>query len=129
MSNIDTSYLRQFEKNDFMLWSVCSQTIQTFKVIIQDDKKIYATISKNMSEHNLVKLSQESAFYEGGNNLRIEVQFDDKKVNIKKSQTAGTIMDTQSNTVGFSYTFCMEDGTDDDYNDVYITIIAWKKKG
>ena len=32
-------------------------------------------------------------------------------------------------SVGQIYTFCIEDSTDEDYNDFYINIAAWDKKG
>lgn len=125
----ETYFLREFEKGDFMLWDVCSQCMNTFTVTIRDDKKVYANIRKANPSTELQILSQESADYDGGSNLRIEIAFDNPDAKIKKSQTAGAIMDKQSNTVGFSYTYCIEDGDDWDFNDVFITVIAWKNKG
>lgn len=31
--------------------------------------------------------------------------------------------------VGYVYDFCIEDSEDDDFNDVYVNIVGWAKKG
>lgn len=129
MSNKATYYLREFKNGDYMLWSVCAQTSNTFKVIIKDDSTVYATFNKNTSAHNLQKLGQDAAYYKGGRNMRVEVEFDNKAIEIKESPVTGGITDRQTNTVGYSYTYCIEDATDNDYNDAYITIIAWRNQG
>lgn len=112
-----------------MLWSVCSQASNKFTVVIKDDKKTYAKIKKKSSSASLKKLSQDSSEYEGGSKLRVEVTFDNKKVEIKESIMSEGITNILAKTMGYIYTYCIEDGTDDDYNDVYIDIVAWRKKG
>lgn len=129
MANRETYYLREFKKGDFMLWSVCSQCWNNFTVTIRDDKKEYAVIRKSIQLTDLQKLSQEAAIYEGGSNLRIEVEFDGTNIDIKESPVSGGIMDAHGNTVGYSYTYCLEDDKDMDFNDAYITITAWRKRG
>ena len=37
--------------------------------------------------------------------------------------------DQRARKVGYVYDFCIEDWTDDDYNDVYVNIVGWAKKG
>lgn len=129
MASSKKYFLREFQNGDFMLWSVCSQAYNKFTVVIKDDKKTYANIKKTDTSTSLKKLSQDSSEYKGGSNLRVEVTFDNKKVEVKESILSGGITDSVSNTVGYVYTYCIEDGTDDDYNDVYINIVAWRKKG
>lgn len=129
MSNKGTYYLREFKNNDFMLWSVCSQCYNTFTVTIRDDSKVYATIPKRTTSTSLQKLEQNSAFYTGGNNLRVEIYFDNPRADVDNSPVSGGILDKQANTVGYSYTFCIEDADDKDYNDAYITIVGWRKHG
>lgn len=129
MAYKETYYLQEFKKGDFMLWSVCSQCRNKFTVVIRDDSTTYATIKKTDTSVELEKLSQNSAFYKGGENLRIEITFEDKSVDIKESIVCGGIVDGHSKTVGYSYTYCLEDYIDEDYNDIYISVIAWNKKG
>lgn len=122
-------YLREFKKGDYMLWNVCSQCYNNFTVRILDDNKQYMEVSKRSYSTNLQKLCQDSCDYDGGNNLRVEIEFEDRNIDIKESIVAGGITDRRSNTVGFTYTYCIEDATDDDYNDAYINIVAWHRKG
>lgn len=125
----ETFYLAEFKNNDYMLWSVCSQCYNTFTVRILDDKKEYAKVKKSNTSTDVQKLEQKADFYGGGGNLRVEVEFNDHSVDIKESIISGGVVDAHSNTVGYSYTYCLEDWEDEDYNDVYITITAWRKKG
>lgn len=122
-------FLREFKKGDYMLWSVCSQCYYTYKVVIKDDHTVYANITKDNNSTNLQKLEQEAKVYNGGTNLCVEITFDDSRVDIKESIVSGGITDAVSNTVGYIYTYCIEDGTDKDYNDAYINIIAWRNQG
>lgn len=48
---------------------------------------------------------------------------------IRQSISANSITDSLARKVGQIYTFCIEDSTDEDYNDFYINIAAWDKKG
>ena len=129
MSSKEIYYLREFRNGDFMLWNVCSQCYNTFTVTLKDDKKTYATINKANHITDLQKLSQASAFYDGGSNLRVEVEFFDGTKDIQESVVSGGTLDPRGNTVGYSYTYCLEDGEDWDFNDAYITLTAWRKKG
>lgn len=127
MANQETYFLREFKNGDYMLWNICSQCYNTFTVVIRDDSKVYKTIKKTSVACSLLKLEQGSEFYSGGSNLRIEITFDKKDINIKESIVSGGITDRRANTVGYSYSYCIEDSTDDDYNDIYINVVAWRK--
>jgi len=48
---------------------------------------------------------------------------------LKQSTTSGAINDLRARKVGYVYDFCIEDQDDEDYNDVYINIVGWAKKG
>lgn len=129
MARKEQYYFREFRKGDYMLWSVCSQCYNNFSACIRDDTKVYAQINKSNHSCDLQKLAQSSCYYEGGNNLRIEVEFDYPVTDIKESKVSGAITDRVGNTVGYTYTYCLEDAGDEDYNDCYINVIAWRKKG
>lgn len=92
-----------------MLWSVCSQCYNNFSTCIRDDTKVYAQINKSSHSCDLQKLAQSACYYEGGNNLRIEVEFDYPVTDIKESKVSGAITDRVGNTVGYTYTYCLED--------------------
>lgn len=122
-------YLNAFKKNDFLLWSVCTQAYENFSVVIRDDKQTYLEVSKKSHSTELQKLVQDSATYNGGSNLRLIITYDNHNLDVHDSKISGSILDAMAREVGYSYTFCIEDGTDDDYNDAYISIVGWRKKG
>lgn len=125
----ETYYLGGIKKGDLILWDVCSQCANTFSVTIKDDNKTYATIGKDDYITELNILSHESALYDGGRNLRIEVEFDNPSVEIKTAVASGSIKNEKKNTIGHLYNYSLEDGDDADYNDVSISITSWKKQG
>lgn len=68
-----------------------------------------------------------------GGRIRIRKLFLDidipQRSEIRQSISANSITDSLARKVGQIYTFCIEDSTDEDYNDFYINIAAWDKKG
>lgn len=68
-----------------------------------------------------------------GGRIRIRKLFLDigipQSSEIRQSISANSITDSLARKVGQIYTFCIEDSTDEDYNDFYINIAAWDKKG
>lgn len=68
-----------------------------------------------------------------GGRIRIRKLFLDIDIpqssEIRQSISANSITDSLARKVGQIYTFCIEDSTDEDYNDFYINIAAWDKKG
>ena len=127
--NKQTYYISGLKAGDIILWDVCSQCANTFSVIIKDDDKIYAKIDKGDEVRELKLLAHDSAFYEGGSNLRIEVEYTDPAVTIKTANASGAIKNEQKRTIGYLYNYSLEDSTDDDYNDASISITSWKQHG
>ena len=130
MATKATYFLQNISSGNFMLWNVCSQAGSKAKIVLKDDTKVYFTIEKKTFDHNLIKLGQDSADYKGGSNLRLEIEVTDHPdLDIRQSINSYNITDQKSNIVGCGYAYCIEDHEDDDYNDYYIDIVAWNKKG
>ncbi len=124
----ETYYLSQLEKGDLMMWDVCSQCSNTFSVTIEDDDTVYATIDKDTAKKELDIVGQDSAIYQGGDNLRVVVQYYPLTVEIKTAKNSGTVKNEQGTTIGHLHSFSLEDGDDGDFNDAVITIKSWKMK-
>ncbi len=124
----DTKFLRNFKKGDYLVWSVCSQCYYTGKVTMKDDTKTYFTAEKTSPITSLQNLGKGSVDYAGGANLRIEIDVP-QSTGLDVTNQSSAILDKKSNNVGFVYDFCVEDSDDDDYNDFYINIVGWNKKG
>ncbi|MBQ2885558.1 MAG: hypothetical protein IJE43_17675 [Alphaproteobacteria bacterium] len=46
-----------------------------------------------------------------------------------QTNNCNSITDSNANKVGQIYSFCIEDQGDEDYNDFYINVSAWSRKG
>jgi hypothetical protein len=116
------------EKNDYMCWHVCSQCYNLGTVVLRDDSTQYFTAEKTSTSTDLQHIAKGGDFYKGGSNLRFEINIPASK-NITASVSRDGITDGKGANVGALNTFCVEDSTDQDYNDLYINIAAWHKKG
>lgn len=124
-----TYKVQTFKKNDYMVWHVCTQCLNLGKIVFKDDSKTYFSVEKSSYSTDLQHIGQGGAFYEGGSNLRIELTVYNSGVDQKASINSFGITDNVGGIVGNGYNFCIEDGTDNDYNDFYINVVAWNKKG
>jgi len=122
--------LDTFKKTEFMYWTVSSQAGSKATIILRDDNKIYFTAKKLVEDWNLLTLEQGCARYDGGRNLRIEIEvYDHPEIFIKQSINSYNITTDTAVTVGSGFNICVEDHLDNDFNDYFISIVAWKKKG
>lgn len=63
-----------------------------------------------------------------GNKLVLTVSSTTAKGEILQSINSYNVTDNNAKTVGHGYNLCIEDGVDNDFNDIYIDIIGWKNK-
>lgn len=118
-------------EGDYMVWSVCAQAERNSYVELKDDKYIYAKIKKTSHSTELQDLTSgtKGCFYKGGSNLRFEVTIFDSTSPQCGSKSVNGVIDGDARIVGRTMSLCIEDGTDNDYNDLYITLASWKHKG
>ena len=128
MANSTMMFLENFQKGDYMCWHVCSQCSNRGTVILRDNDKVYFTADKKDYNMSIQHLSEGFAQYTGGRDLRIEITVHEN-CNLHVSMSGDAILDTKGRNVGFIYDYCVEDGSDDDFNDFFINIVAWRKKG
>lgn len=121
--------LTEIKKGYNISWYVCTQTASyPVAVELRDDSgKVYFNEPKKNGSTELQVLAQghEDCV---GNNLKLIVDIPNSK-EIKQSITANNVTDSVANKVGQVYAFCIEDWVDEDYNDVYINIVGWLKRG
>lgn len=120
--------LTEIANGDIMYWNVTSQCYNKFKIVLKAGDKVYFTASKNDNSTDFKKIEEGYAFYDGEKgNLILEVTFDNGGLDVRQSSHCDAITDARSKTVGFAYTYCFEDGVDEDYNDAYLAVMAWRK--
>lgn len=120
--------LEQFPKDYFLSWTVTTQCYYKVSVTLKVDDTVYFQAEKRDTDTNLHIISQGSRIHncEGTPILTIKVN---ESTKLKQSLTSGAINDLRARKVGYVYDFCIEDSEDDDFNDVYVNIVGWAKKG
>lgn len=127
MASLDFE-LEQFPKGYFLAWSVSTQCWNTVKVKLQVGKTVYFSESKRNHKTGLQMISQSSRDHDCDGTPILTITVNEATV-LRQSVTSGAINDQRARKVGYVYDFCIEDSKDDDYNDVYINIVGWAKKG
>ena len=119
-----TIYLDRIKKGQFMSWFITTQAANRIHVKLYDDNHVYVNDSKQ-SRNIEPPLSQGSAFVYGYN-LKMDISLD-CNTEIKTWLNMSDISSVEGKCVGESFSLAGEDQTDDDYNDIYVSISAWDK--
>ena len=120
--------LEQFQKGYFIAWDVLTQCANTVEVKLTAGGTTYLSANKTNRSTSLQLLSQNSADYNENSTMILTITVNESSL-LKQSLTSGAINDQKARKVGYNYSFCIEDSNDDDYNDVYVNIVGWAKKG
>ncbi len=123
-----TFELEQFPKGYFLAWSVSTQCQNTVNVTLKVGDTVYFSANKGNRSTNLQMISQANRTYDCNGTPVLTITVNEAKT-LKQSITSGAINDQRARKVGYVYDFCIEDAGDDDYNDVYVNIVGWAKKG
>ncbi len=120
--------LMEIKKGYNLSWYVCSQCYYTGTIKLYDDTgKVYFTCSKTSGSTSYQSLAQGHDDFTG-NELYLSVEIP-QSTKIQQSITANSVTDAHAVKVGQVYGFCIEDYNDEDYNDFYIDVVGWAKKG
>ena len=120
--------LTEVETGNNVGWYVASQAMFTGTIKLVDEK---GTVLAKADKHyrcqlNTVLGNGNFDFY--GKSLHVEIEINESS-EIRQSIASNSITDSNANKVGQIYSFCIEDQGDEDYNDFYINISAWSRKG
>lgn len=123
-------YLPELKKGYYIFWNICTQCYNSCTVEMKGDNgdgNRYFKYSKTSTDTGLTVMGENSADLKD-NDLKIMIDIPAAS-SIKTSNNSSIITDSDGLTVGNVYSFCVEDYTDNDYNDIYINVVGWKKKG
>lgn len=110
----------------YMSWFVTTQAAFKIDVKLFDSSKTYFDASKQSTDIE-PPLAQGAGFI-SGNNLQMSV-VDTQSSKLDGSINTYNITTNTGTIVGYGYSICIEDQNDQDYNDVAISLVAWKNKG
>jgi hypothetical protein len=120
--------LGEFPQGYFLAWEVTTQCYNTASVTLQAGSTTYFKADKTNRNCPMQLIAQSSCDHTVSATPVLTVTVDESS-QLKQSFTSGAITDQKARKVGYIYSFCIEDSTDDDYNDIYINIVGWARKG
>ncbi len=109
-----------------MSWFVTTQAAFKVTVTLKDSSREYFSKSKQNTNIDPPLACSYSTVY--GDNLKITVDIPQSS-QILGGPHSNDITTDDGTVVGKEFNLCLEDSGDKDYNDVAISIIAWKSKG
>lgn len=113
-------------KDYYMSWCVTTQADNTIRVKLYDDTTTYFDRSRR-SVDILPPLALDASNVHG-NELRLYIE-SSGSFPLKNNIVSYDITKKNGERVGKICDICIEDYLDDDYNDVCVSLVAWKKKG
>lgn len=119
-------------ENGYISWFVTTQNALPTKVALYDanNKEIFTAVKKNSLDTSIdPPLALGSCSISNGQ-LKLVIEVNSSYCPaLKGKPVLFEITDEKGNLVGKSFTIAVEDYTDNDYNDIYVNIVGWMKKG
>ena len=123
-----TIKLSNIKEGTFLSWFATTQAAFRTTMKLADSKKTYFNETRQSTNIN-PPMAQGSGWYEGkGLEITIDVP-QAKEEHLRTFLNTFTLLDPSGKEVGYSFIVCGEDQTDNDYNDFYLNVMAWKSKG
>ncbi|MEI8396679.1 MAG: hypothetical protein WCF85_18250 [Rhodospirillaceae bacterium] len=121
-----TFLVPNFSAGLFMCWDMYTQAGYRINVTLKDSATTYVNASKQST--SIMPALAEGNSNINGSNLQIIVDIPQSS-SIQPSLNAYTIARPDGSIAGYGFNLNIEDATDQDYNDLYISMTAWKSKG
>lgn len=120
----------EIKKGYYMCWNLCTQcgNASSVKLIGDNDKKYFEYEKKGGTSGKLEFMGEGHAECTS-DHLKLVVTIETDTGEIRQSINSFGITDSHASKVGHGYNICIEDSTDEDYNDTYINLVGWFKKG
>lgn len=128
MGNTLTFELEQFDKGYYLSWEILTQCMFKVEVTLKAGNTVYFSAKKDNPKVDLQKITFDSIDHTCKETPILTITVPQAK-ELKQSLSSNAINDQCARKVGYVYSICIEDQTDDDFNDVYINIVGWAKKG
>ena len=123
-----TIKLTNIKEGTFLSWFATTQADFNTTMVLKDSKKTY--FDKTRKDTNIEPPMAQGSGYYTGKDLEVTINVPKAKdEDFKTFINTFTLLDPSGKEVGYSFTVCGEDYTDNDYNDFYLNVMAWKSKG
>ncbi len=115
-----------FDQGLFMAWTMFTQAGYTIGVTLKDSSKTYVSTSRKST--NIEPPLSVGSDYIAGTGLAITVNIPES-TSIKSSIDSYNITREDGVVIGHGFNLSVEDSDDNDYNDLYVSLVCWKHKG
>lgn len=115
-----------FNKGQIMFWSWTTQAANQVFVTLADSSTTY--INGNRQSTSPLPPPTPGAATIGGSNLKLTINVPSSNQLIP-SIASGNITDSSGNVVGEYFNLAIEDGSDGDFNDIWVSLVAWNTGG
>jgi len=122
-----TYVVPNFTEGLFMAWNMFTQADFEICVTLKDSAKTYVNRACKASTNIEPPLAEGNSFIEG-NNLKIFVDIPQSS-EIKSYINSYNITRPDGTAEGYGFNLFVEGQTDENYNDLYVSLVAWKHKG
>lgn len=116
-----------FNQNQLMFWSWTTQAANNVCITLKDSSTAYINNACRQSTNPLPAPTPGASLVNGTSlNLTINVP---NAQTLVSSIASGNINDPSGNVIGEYFNVAIEDGSDGDFNDVWVSLVAWNTKG
>jgi hypothetical protein len=123
-----TIRLANIPPGTYLSWFSTTQTEFKIRMVLRDDRKVYFDETRQ-SRQIMPPMAQGSAWYEG-KGLEVFVDIPQaRQEHLREFINTSTLLTPLGDEVGYSFTCCGEDQTDNDYKDFYLNVMSWTSKG
>ncbi len=116
-----------FNKNQIMFWSWTTQAANNVCVTLKDSATTYINNVCRQNQNPLPAPTPGSSAI-AGSNLQLTVNVPNSTALIP-SLASGNVIDTNGNVIGEYFNVAIEDGSDGDFNDIWVSLVAWNTGG
>jgi hypothetical protein len=115
-----------FIQGQLMFWSWTTQAANNVMVTLQDSSTQYFNASRQNTDPLPAPIPGASLI--GGPNLQLTVNVPAASA-LVVSTSSVNITDPSGNVIGETFSVAIEDGSDGDFNDVWVSLAAWNLAG
>jgi len=127
MENIRSITLEHIKKGDIFFVEACSQCGSKATITLEGVTPTIELV-KSTGNCNLTRL-EGTYFAEKTDDSPVQLKISIETGSQMKVIKTGTILsDIEGTEKGLQYSFCIEDSTDNDFNDYFITVVVFHKK-
>ena len=121
--------LEHIKKGDVIYMSACSQCSSKGSISIDGPLSNPLVLRKTSDSSDIKPLEGDAtAIVTGDGAIRLKVEIDVNK-ELKVIKSGVLISDRDGKEQGLHFAFDIEDGTDNDFNDYWVSVACWHRRG